>query len=84
VCITYKHWEDYMTNPEAPVSARLDGTAAAAYLGRSRSWLDKARASGHGPRFLKIGSRVLYRVSDLDAYINGCARETTDSRKAAA
>lgn len=71
-------------NDRSTPTGRLDGTAAAAYLGRSRSWLDKTRASGHGPRFLKIGGRASYRIADLDAYLNSCARETEDSRRAAA
>lgn len=74
-----------MTDTKQQVcSARLDGTGAAAYLGRSRSWLEKQRCHGSGPRFLKVGGRVLYRMTDLDSYLDGCTRETSDSRRAVA
>lgn len=40
-------------------SRRLHRKEAAPYLGVSLSWLDKARASGTGPPYIEIGSRVL-------------------------
>lgn len=40
----------------------------AARLRVSLSWLDKARRSGHGPRFLKAGRRVLYPVTAVEAF----------------
>lgn len=68
---------------EWPVD-RLDVTGAAAYLGKSRSWLDKERSAGRGPRLLRIGGRVFYRRADLDAYLETCALETADTRGRAA
>lgn len=59
---------------------RLDVTQAAAYLGRSRSWLDAERAKGRGPRYIKMGARVFYRKESLDAYLEACERETEESR----
>lgn len=53
-----------MTTP-ALISAR----AAAEYLNLSRSWLDHARVEGRGPHYVRIGNRVMYRVTDLDAFI---------------
>ena len=41
---------------------------AARYLGLSKSFLAKARCSGFGPRYCKLGRRVAYRKSDLDAW----------------
>lgn len=41
---------------------------AAEYLGSSASWLAKRRCYGGGPRFCKLGRRVTYRLSDLDAW----------------
>ena len=41
---------------------------AAAYLGVSSSWLAKLRCVGGGPRYAKIGRRVTYAESDLDAW----------------
>jgi len=41
---------------------------AARYLGLSLSCLNKWRCYGTGPRFCKLGRRVVYRQSDLDAW----------------
>lgn len=60
---------------------RLDVTQAAAYLGRSRSWLDAERAKGRGPRYLKMGARVFYRKESLDSYLAACERDTEDTRE---
>jgi len=60
--------------------ARMNGPTAAKYLGLSKSTLDKMRVDGRGPRYLKIGGRVFYRLTDLDAYIEAAVIETTDSR----
>jgi predicted DNA-binding transcriptional regulator AlpA len=62
----------------------LETPAAAKYIDKSASWLNKARARGEGPRYVKIGGSIRYRPSDLDAYVTSCARETTDSRRVAA
>ncbi|WP_053461496.1 MULTISPECIES: helix-turn-helix transcriptional regulator [Stenotrophomonas maltophilia group] len=64
---------------ELPIS-RLKGPDAAAYLGLSHSTLEKMRHMGRGPRYLKVGGRVFYRQSDLDAYLEAAVVETTDSR----
>jgi excisionase family DNA binding protein len=43
---------------------------SAAYLRVSKSYLDKLRVYGGGPPFLRPGKRkVLYRKSDLDAWL---------------
>jgi len=42
---------------------------AAAYVGLSKSYLDKARLRGDGPRFIKRGARVFYWRADLDAWM---------------
>jgi len=41
---------------------------AARYLGMSESFLAKSRCYGSGPRYCKLGRRVAYRKSDLDAW----------------
>jgi predicted DNA-binding transcriptional regulator AlpA len=40
----------------------------AKYLGVSLSWLDKSRLTGTGPKFIKIGNRILYDLKDLDEF----------------
>ena len=50
-------------------SRKLNVREAAAYLGLSVSNLNKLRITGTGPRFLKLGSRVLYDCRDLEAWV---------------
>lgn len=63
-----------------PPSPVLTTAEAAAYLSVSRSWLEKARLQGRGPRYIRCGARVLYRISDLDAFLAGATVETRDTR----
>src|SRR5262245_27731515 len=48
----------------------IDELALANRLGVSRSTLQSWRYSGRGPRFIKLGRMVRYRVADVDAYLN--------------
>lgn len=57
--------------------ATLDTRTAAKYLGVSPAWLDKARSIGGSPRYIKIGSRIVYRKADLDDFLERHAREST-------
>jgi excisionase family DNA binding protein len=50
---------------------------AAKYCGVSARWLEKLRVVGGGPRYAKVGRRVLYRRQDLDAWITAGARGST-------
>jgi predicted DNA-binding transcriptional regulator AlpA len=51
--------------------ATLNTTAAARYIGLSKSTLEKARIYGGGPPFVRVTSRaVRYRVLDLDAWMH--------------
>ncbi|KQY17099.1 hypothetical protein ASD36_00040 [Rhizobium sp. Root1334] len=47
----------------------LRAPQAAAYLGISKSLLDKLRCYGGGPIYAKLGSSVIYATADLDAWI---------------
>ena len=51
--------------------------AAAEYTGMSESFLEKARVSGFGPAFSRIGRAVVYDVADLDAWIAASKRGNT-------
>jgi hypothetical protein len=52
---------------------------AAAFLGVSKSWLDKHRVHGGGPAYLKIGRRVVYDLRDLEEFAAGRRfRNTSD------
>ena len=43
---------------------------AAEYCRISVSWLANMRCNGGGPNFIKIGMKVSYRRSDLDAWLS--------------
>lgn len=43
---------------------------AAAYLGVSVDFMKRARTTGKGAAFVKISSRVVYLVADLDSFLN--------------
>lgn len=50
---------------------------AAAYCGSTASTLEKLRCFGGGPRFLKLGRRVVYDPSDLDEWLAKRRRTST-------
>ena len=52
-----------------PASQFLATPEAAEYIGVHKSTLDTWRCRGEGPRFLKLGRSVRYRICDLDAYL---------------
>ena len=47
---------------------------AAHFLRKSVSYLAKCRMYRKGPRYIKIGRSVLYRMSDLIEYLKLCTR----------
>lgn len=49
--------------------AALSPADAAVYLGVGYSTLKKWRSEGRGPKYAKVGNSVLYRPSDLDAFV---------------
>jgi hypothetical protein len=53
----------------AVVSPYLTIPEAARYIRKSVSWLALSRMKGIGPKYLLSGTRVIYRISDLDAYV---------------
>ncbi|RUU92881.1 DNA-binding protein [Mesorhizobium sp. M7A.F.Ca.MR.176.00.0.0] len=52
----------------------MSTAAAAAYIRKSTSWLNKSRMSGTGPVYFKAGAGVSYALSDLDEWLAGCRR----------
>jgi predicted DNA-binding transcriptional regulator AlpA len=61
------------TQPIAPLVSRaslLSVKQAAKFLGLSKSWLDKARLTGSGPYYVKLGRRVLYDPGDIQAFLS--------------
>ncbi len=51
--------------------------AAGRHLGLSGRTLEKHRTYGTGPRYRKIGGRVVYALSDLEAWADKAARMST-------
>lgn len=64
------------TQPAQP-SRYLTNDEAAAYLRLSPRTLEKQRVIGGGPRFRKFGRRVMYAVTDLDAWADARSFEAT-------
>ena len=61
----------------ATMRCYLDTRQAAAYLGLSPSTLNRMRVSGDGPRYSKVGRRVIYDVADLDHWMDERKRRFT-------
>ena len=60
------------------IAARYTNTrGAAAHLACSASYLEKCRVTGAGPKYIKIGRAVRYKLDDLDAFANARAHEST-------
>jgi predicted DNA-binding transcriptional regulator AlpA len=55
---------------------------AAQHLGVSKSFLDKARIYGGGPRFMRFGRAIVYSTEALDEWARGCTVAANDSRPA--
>jgi predicted DNA-binding transcriptional regulator AlpA len=49
----------------------------------SEATLERWRSEGIGPKFLKLGGRVLYRQADIEVYEESCLASSTKSLNAA-
>ena len=73
-----------MAASEISNSRWLSTTEAADHCSVGKSTLEKLRLTGGGPPFIKLGARVIYDMSDLDAWLNKHRRgSTTDYGTAA-
>lgn len=52
---------------------------AAKILGVERNTMEGWRCHNRGPKYVKIGRRVLYDLGDLDAFIAACTIVTGDT-----
>jgi predicted DNA-binding transcriptional regulator AlpA len=67
-----------MLDPRIP-NRYMRTKEAGHYLGLSGRTLEKHRTYGTGPRYRKIGGRVVYALSDLEAWADrGAQTSTTD------
>ena len=69
-----------MPDPLAGLPPRyLRTPEAARFLGLSGRTLEKHRTYGTGPRYSKLGGRVVYQVEDLQAWVTrGVKASTSD------
>jgi hypothetical protein len=61
-----------MQSVTTDVSPVTDDSGAAANLGVATGTLRNWRSQGRGPKYVRLGRRVLYRLKDLDAYTEAC------------
>ncbi len=52
------------------ITGPMNTRDAASYLGLAASTLEKARLTGTGPPFLKLGRIIRYRCQDLDEWLD--------------
>ena len=72
-----------MPDPNAGLPPRyLRTPEAARFLSLSGRTLEKHRTYGTGPRYRKVGGRVLYDIDDLHAWIELGARTSTSDANA--
>jgi predicted DNA-binding transcriptional regulator AlpA len=64
------------TQPNLP-QRYLRTPEAARFLGLSGRTLEKHRTYGTGPKYSKIGGRVVYRLEDLQAWVTRGDRSST-------
>lgn len=55
----------------------LNCEQAGAHLNLSPRTLEKLRTIGGGPRFRKLGRRIVYKVADLDSWADSRSCEST-------
>jgi predicted DNA-binding transcriptional regulator AlpA len=55
----------------------VDTPRLALHTGIAASTWNKRRGTGDTPPFMKIGSRVLYRLADVDKWMEARARNST-------
>jgi excisionase family DNA binding protein len=54
---------------------------AASYLSLSASTLNRLRVNGGGPRYAKLGGKILYDLRDLDQWIEDSKRASTSDNR---
>lgn len=73
------HRSKAMNQPQLSCN-HLNQKQLAEYWGISQRTLERWRAIGWGPLFLKIGGRVVYRAEDILAYEEQHLADSTQSR----
>lgn len=58
---------------------RLNTPEAAEYLGVRPGTMEVWRSLGRGPRYVRLGRRIVYEIVDLDSFAAARLVETTDT-----
>jgi len=72
-----QHSTNQMNHSNHGTSIFLTTQQASEYLGLAVSTLNKWRVYGKGPKFIKLGRAVRYRLDDLTAFTSACSRSST-------
>ncbi len=78
--VTAKQTEITRANASGPAIVLLTPKEAAKLLKFSMSWLAKARMTGDGPPFIKIGKAVRYSEASLIQWMKGQQRLSTSEQ----
>ena len=65
------------TNPNGLPPRYMRTPEAARFVGLSIRTLEKHRIYGTGPRYSKLGGRVVYRLDDIQAWVESGAKAST-------
>ncbi|OGR34278.1 MAG: hypothetical protein A2051_11235 [Desulfovibrionales bacterium GWA2_65_9] len=63
------------------MTKKLNTHEAAAFLNLSAGTLEVWRCTGRGPKYAKLGKRVVYDVADLESYVSDRKVITTDTMR---
>ena len=66
-----------LSNSEPELPELMDQKELAQYLGTSEAWCERSRWAGEGPRFLKLGRHVRYRVADVLNWVESNTHSST-------
>jgi hypothetical protein len=68
--------ERFETTASAPQRANcMRAGDAARHLGIAPKTLANWRSAGKGPRFSRLGRAIVYRVEDLDRFVEACLQD---------
>ncbi len=56
----------------SPAAYAVGREQAGAYIGVSPRTMDRWRTEGRGPKFSRVNGRVVYRLKDLEAFVDRC------------
>jgi len=72
------------TNPDTSKPDTASSKEVASVLHTTEQGLAAMRYRGIGPKFIKVGQKVLYRWSDVNAYLDANTVQRTDDPRGVA